>query len=603
MMTETEKRIALAKRQRKILKLIFDQIGQDKFNTDLPLDDVDINALKDFWVYTSGVLAVQNFENSSDEVTPETAREILSGHFRLKRLGQEEARQLRKQFGISNSKGGTRKLVDLYTIQDGTFKIENSTDSQTRQVHTNLVLDTNEIEYELDEKVVSLDGSDEDVMRLYKTIRNMLVHSIPYISEDQTQIIFVGQRFIKEENKYATEYLTVSKMWLRGFSELFADTHTKLSATDIEQRLNEFFFAQDEIVNERGLDRALNSLKEHLPPSMVENISKEMVYLVKDNIVCYDNFYGKDKGEQAKILANLLENHIAIRQKYPKTMSLPIIYKIQQLVARKLNERCEKEEVDIFDSEEFVSKDGKTIKDVIEEAQSVVAKYENMLKYGGLDKISRIRVLGEISRIKNDIKNLTELRNKMNAMFKSETLHMNLLNPEGLENLPVEVGFNVVCLAAYNAFVTSGFYEDALHNLDFKNMSPEYVNVIRKIHLDGLTYTHKPYDKIENAGWNIGNTAYLLECMRNALVHGMVSYKIPADMYDQKPTFKDAIMTFKSSHGNVLIHGSMADFFKLFTCEGFFASRREIDPELSDVQKPEKPKKTKQDNEGQRGDE
>ncbi|MBQ8468447.1 MAG: hypothetical protein IJ542_01680 [Clostridia bacterium] len=597
MRTEIEKKIAIAKRQNKILTRIFDCISQDKFNTELPLDDIGIGALKDFWVYTSGVLGVQNFENASDELSVKEVRQILNGQFFLKRLTSEEAKLMRKEFKIPNSEGGRRK-VELYNIQDGTFSLKHVVDPSNRQISIYLSLDCDGIEYVLGDKEVSIDGTDEEVLMLYKTIRNIIVHSTPYLSQDKTKVIFVGQKYVKEEDRYVPEFLTISKMWLRGFSELFADTHTKISAEQIEKLLTTYYFSADAIVDERGLERALFSIKDHLPPSICDNISREMVYLVKDNIVCYDKFYQKDSVSQTKIISNLLANHIALNLKYPKTINLPIIYKIQQLVAKKLNERGQREDIDIFDNEKTYGEEKLTARQVIEMAKSLIAQREHVLTYGGLDRIRRARILSEIGRLKEDIKNVEINEQKIKDMLKSETLHMNLFKPEGLENLPVEVGFNVVCLAAYNALVTSGFYEDILHNLDFNSMSKEYGDIFRRIHLNGLTYANRPYTNVRRAGINVGNTAYLLECMRNALVHGTVSYKVPAELYGANPTFKDAVITFKSNSAHVVINGNMEDMFKLFTSGGFFASRREIDPEIV-----EEIHHQKYSDEGQPGDE
>ena len=42
---------------------------------------------------------------------------------------------------------------------------------------------------------------------------------------------------------------------------------------------------------------------------------------------------------------------------------------------------------------------------------------------------------------------------------------MNLIDLNGLKHAPVDIAFNTMCLYAYNALITSGFYEEVLSEL------------------------------------------------------------------------------------------------------------------------------------------
>ena len=50
-MTESELRAALAASQNEILSRIYSNINTDSFDTNLPLEDISSEHLKDFWVY------------------------------------------------------------------------------------------------------------------------------------------------------------------------------------------------------------------------------------------------------------------------------------------------------------------------------------------------------------------------------------------------------------------------------------------------------------------------------------------------------------------------------------------------------------------------
>lgn len=599
-MVKLHNKILLAKKQNDIIKRIFDGVQKDAFDIDLHLDKIGVKDLKNFWLYTSGILSVQNVENNASEISADVARDMLSGRFCVKKLNNNDIENLKKQYGISNTQYAGKRIIPLYAIKDGICKIEKVVDENSRQVHTNLVLETSPVSYFIDGKPVSLDGSDEEILAHYYNLRNIIVHSTPFLTEDKSQIVFLGKQYDQEKKQFVDETMLMSKMWLRGFSEMFADTHTKFDAVDFENKLLWDFFDTDNIVDERGIERALLSLKKHLPQSIADNLGKEMLYLVKDNIVCYDKFYEKSHHEQAKILSNLLVNHIALDVKYPKTMNLPIIYKLQQLVANTVNK---KEQELALKQNVANNADAAKIKALVDKINEEKAKLEHALKYNNYGTTERAKIFAAINKLNAQLKVVSDSQKHIMTMNKSETLNMDLFDPEGLRYLPVEVGFNIMCLAAYNALITSGFYEDVLHNIDFKQMSFAHYKLIRQIKLDGLTYTHKPYNVIKDAAANVPNTAYLLECMRNALVHGNVSYKVPTELYDKNPSFADAMVTFKSHHGKVLVHGKMADFFKLFVSEGFYIGRYRLAQELAENKDAEyiRRKEKTDDDQGQPG--
>ena len=205
--SESELRIELAKNQNEILKCLYQNISTDNFNINLDLSNVPTFALRDFWVYTAGFLSVQNFENLG--FSDKDIKKVMSGTFNLKEISIEDGEKLVKQAGKRLKSGGYAQSVPLYKIQDGEYFFNKNypVEKHGRKYTTHLItLQTDEPNFSTN-RISHSTYNDEEIFTI---IRNFLVHRIPYIK---------GSKILLFDDKDA---VLITKMWLRGYSELFS---------------------------------------------------------------------------------------------------------------------------------------------------------------------------------------------------------------------------------------------------------------------------------------------------------------------------------------------------------------------------------------------
>lgn len=549
-MTESELRAALAANQNEILSRVYSNINTDSFNTNLPLEDISSEHLKDFWVYTSGFLGVQNFEALVDSLSEQQIADILSGKFTLKDLTKQELRDtLETAKKVSVLKGGMPKTVDLYTIQDGTYRIEKNSKESGKESPASLTLKTRELYYMSDRDDLNIPPS-----QIFHIVRNVLVHSTPYINGSKLYL-FTGNN--------DDDSIEITKMWLRGYAELFAQSEVSLDELAIQERIVEIMEEQNNFLNDhKEVNQLLSELKNNFSPDIQKNFFRVNNF-VKQRLEYYDDYYLKDLPSKVKILSLIIAKNPNFLTGPTETINPSILYNLQQVVSQELTTRS----VTAFDDEDDP---------LYQKLLETYAKYEkavedyNNFKYSKsynkrsilATKDKAIMILRQQVRVQ-----IERLKHRMTL----ESAHMNLYDSAGLQYLPVEVAVNTVCLMGYNNLVTSAFYEDLLAKTDYQNMNINQDKFFSDFDMSAISYTYHG-KKIRDIT-DPERVAFVINCIRNSLVHGTMFYSLPSKKQDVELSFKDALLSFYDEHADTTVTARVDDFYKLFCSDGFTKQR------------------------------
>lgn len=549
-MTESELRAALAASQNKILSRIYTNISTDSFNTSLQLEDISNENLKDFWVYTSGFLGVQNFEAIVDSLSEQQIADILSGKFVLKDLSKQELHDtLETAKKLSILKGGMPKTIDLYTIQDGTYKIEKTSKESGNQSPASLTLKTRELYYMSDKQDLNIPPS-----QIFHIVRNVLVHSTPYINGSKLYL-FTGNN--------NDDSIEITKMWLRGYAELFAQTDKTLDEYMIQDRIVDIMEQQNNFLNNhKDVNQLLSELKNNFSPNIQKNFFRVNNF-VKQRLECYDDYFLKNLQSKVKILSLIIAKNPNFLTGPTETINPSILYNLQQVVSQELNTRS----VTAFDDADDP---------LYQKLLETYAKYEKAVDDYNNFKYSRSYNKRSILATKD--KAVMILRQQVRVQIERlkhrmtlESAHMNLYDSAGLEYLPVEVAINTVCLMGYNNLVTSAFYEDLLAKTDYQNMNRSQDKFFSDFDLSAISYTYRG-KKIRDIT-DPERVAFVINCIRNSLVHGTMYYSLPSKKQDVDLSFKDALLSFYDEHADTTVTARVDDFYKLFSDDGFTKPR------------------------------
>ena len=544
-MTESEMRMVLAKQQNNILSRIYQNISSDGFDINVPLGDISDAELRDFWVYTAGFMSVQNFESLKDKLSEKDILNILNGRFRLRNLNKSEVQSMLRAEGTVKKNNNIQRVENLYTIQDGTYRIER-VDSKGNGIQRALFLQTSHPEYYTDQDASSFTPS-----QLFNVVRNLLVHTTPYI---------LGSKLMFLSGETALE---ISKMWLRGYSELFSQMGSKVNEKELQEILTkELSKTGNSLQDKKDIDKALSLIKNCFDED-VQKTYFRVNNFVKWRTEYYDDFFKKPLEEKIKIISLICAKNPNYISGANETINPSIIYNLQQIISKELSSRS------IFSSD---TNDDALYDNIFEKYQRYLDLFketENIAKSGAYNARSQVqRNYQNLQFLRQQIRVLIE-RAKQRRKLASE--QMNLYNIDGLEALPVEVGVNLVSMMGYNCLVTSAFYEDMLAKTSFSTMNAAQVKFFNKINLDNLNFNYSgKLIKIPN---DPKDKAFALNCIRNSIVHGNISFVLPPQKQNENVTFKDAVINFYDEHARTSITGKVDDFYKLFTSGSFTKER------------------------------
>ena len=540
-MTESTARGIFAESINDLLVRIYQHIiPETGFVTELFLDDFTDTEVINFGIATTGFLSMQNFEQIASGLSSSDIDNIIGGTFNLKQLSRQDVLEMTSGLDTkTTTKNGVTKTV-LYKIQDSSYAIV------SRYGKNKLVLKTPEVEYHSPSKVAC---STKDMLQL---IRNLSAHSMPY-------------KFASKVVYYTNDgYVSLPRMWFRGYSELFAkDDPTFDSKTAKEILLKELPASGNTLENSKDINKALSLIKNLFDADTLKNFFRVNNF-VNYRIACDPIFFEMNFEDKVETLVQIIEKNPNYISSASETINPRIIYNLQQLVSHELTKRQAKSQLNEDD-------------EIFEEVARFQKEYEDFHKQYEL-----------IQKVKNPnpalVKNLLKKSEALDAKQKSieqtllareklESANMGLYNASDLEYLSVEVAVNLIALMGYNSLVSSAFYEDTLANTSLSNLSAEQKRFFKEINLDNLTYSFgtkkftTPYDD--------ENKAFILSAIRNAICHGLISFQLPPISNDKVTNFEDVQVTFYRDRDDSKVTGSVKDFFEIFSSSFFTKERPE----------------------------
>ncbi len=548
MESEFEARIHLAKKLNKLISLMFENIGDEAFNLSLELFDIPSSTLENFWLYTTGFLSLQNYENDDYLISETDSKNLVDGKFYLKELSAYEVSKMLKDANIPERRSGYSQVYDLYSVQDGKYSIEKNS-SYSRRSANYLVLSTSPLKVESQNPYFKNNAAQK--LRL---LRNSLAHSVPYINGTTLTLL-------------ASDYKIVfSKMWLRGFAETFAKLNMKIDEKDIHKKLlNGLSSSHNYIENERDIDGALSQIKNYFDDETIKNFHRITTF-VKSRIRYEPNFFKKSFDEKVSSIASICANNKILLNSSNGTINPAIVYNLQQLVAKELLSRGEEAYLSEQDLELEKLNELNKKKIELEERSNRFLNNNQVIKTK-FQRIQQQAIQKELCTLYNKY---DEFRNQIETKRKLECSNMELGNLESLQHLPVEVAVNLVWLSAFNNLCISGFYDNLLSLTDCTNLTEEQTDFFSKFNMSKLNVT---YYQQKTDSLTPQEKAYVLSVMRNSLCHGLVSYNFPSVKQSATPTFNDVNMTF-FNEGGTSISGKLIDFFKFFNQINFTMTRK-----------------------------
>lgn len=558
MSTISDQKRKLALEQNQILMQILSHVDDNGVDTqNIDLSNFETRVLRDFWVYSSGFLCLNNYENY--DLSMKEIQDINRGKFALRFVSDDEVREYYKMYNKPFPQRGLPFSTDIVLdkVQDAKFHLHTNQSIDGKGYGTVLKLDTKK------PIMVSDYGTKLEGDIALKIVRNVYAHNTPFI--DGSTLKFMSKH----------DEINVSKMWLRGFSELFARKHAKFDVNKArETMIAELSNQGNYIENEKGIDDALSSIKGFVSSGVLKNFHR-VNQLVKLRTRFYPDFFRKSFDEKVDIIVALVaRNQIFFENGYG-AISPAIIYNLQQLVSAELDDRevfalLSDDETDecLLQAKELM----KRLDESTKRLDRINSQYPEHKRRGNQTYIVLISAaLKESDKIQNEWK---VFENKVRARLKLESSGMKLFSTAELEKLPLELAFNAMSIMAFHSVVTSGFYEEMLAKTNFNSMNNDQVKFFESFDMSAFKFNGRQFKP------SASSNAFLLLCVREALCHSEepggrngIFYKLSAKMGQGKPTLNDVEVEIVAQRQNVVISGKLSDFIKLFSSSQFTDER------------------------------
>ncbi len=542
-MTESEERIILSRGQNQIFERIYQNISSNGFDTNINFDGIETGKLIDFSLSAAGFLSVQNFENLESTLHDSDIKKIIGGTFKLKILTPREVEELTTGIKTHTNNRKNHSTTALFTIQDGKYSIVSK---NGRNV---LTLQTPPIEYQF-KGVEKLEPRE-----LFRRVRNLLAHSVQYKSNSKI-LLFSNDGCIE-----------ISKMWLRGYSELFVSSSetfdtlkAKIMLTKELQQTGNYLESFEDI------NKGLSAIKSIFPPEIVTNYYRVNNF-VNFRLKYQPDFFKKPIDEKIEMLIQLLEKNPNFLTGSNETINPSIVYNIQQLVSDTLKER--KVSTTLNPDDDIYARQA----EILEKISAFNRKYKMYEMVS--EKKKDPKHLGILLSLEKEVTKLSAefdgINREIENRKKMESSSMILYNTEDIRNLPVEVASNVVALLGYNNLITSGFFEDTLAKTDINTLTPEQEKFFNKINLNNIICSQ--YGQKFSKPYNAESICLILTFIRNSISHGMISYRFPSLKSGQVADFKDVELTFYLDRQDIMVTASVDEFYKLFMSGSFTMKR------------------------------
>ncbi|MBQ7467200.1 MAG: hypothetical protein IJS74_03955 [Clostridia bacterium] len=554
-MNVSEERRKLAAKQTRILDKLYKSVTDEVFDLNFDLSEFSYGQLKDFWIYTSGFLCLNNYEKY--DFSDKELEKIFAGEFELMTLDKAKRDELLKIY--DKKMPNYSKLIHLETIQDGKFSINVQFSRGYKESTDTLVLNTDAPEFESEYNNFY---TDQEKIAM---VRNTFAHNTPFISGNELLFrCYDGNLF-------------VSKMWLRGLTEAYANKYNAFNFEQARNLLVDTFSKQaNYIMSNQDIDKALSLMKDYFDPVSRDNFYR-INNLVKSRVQYIPDFFNLTFDKKADILASLCANNQMYFETSRGTSNPAVIYNLQKLIAKELERRkdsallTDEELEDYKEKFSFYENKIKRISGDFEKLNEKIRQIKPARPMLVIIKKQQESLVREFQQTKNQFDQISaDFMNKI----KLESPNMDTMNTEQLAGSSLEVAFNVVCLMGFNSLVTSAFYDDLLVKTDFNNINQDQTHFFKNIDLSKFTLNNKPVDTAAQKG-------FVLLCLREALCHQNIDedcgvyYSASGLKQGEKKGFKDVKVTFKAKRQGAEISGRLDDFYNLFSSDPFFRPRKD----------------------------
>ncbi len=530
-LTESQARCYIADSMRYILYKMFRNISDVGVSTKIDFSDFFDQELIHFGLVATGFLSMQTFE--TDDIADKDYDKIIGGTFNLRDLTREETSKIVEHYGARfvDSKKGLK--ASLCKIQGASYSITSKNGRNT------LMLKTPEPELH------TRDAEPISTLDFFKLIRNLTAHSI---------FLKNGDNIVYHTND---GYVSIPNMWMRGYSELFVRKKPTFNAAAAREILYKVLPEQNnKLENEQEINQALSSIRHLFDADTLKHFYRVNNF-VNSRIKHQPVFFKVKLSDRVEILLNILEKNPNFLKQANETINPLIIYNLQQLVSHELEDR--------------------EIKNGIYEGSDLHKQMEDLItEYDALQKrIAFIRAQKKpnIALLQDGIKKSDELQAKyatlqarIEAQEKLSSSNMDFYDPEDLQYLPVETAVNIIALMAYSDLVLSSFYEDTLKNTDYTELSNAQKQFFSSFDFNNISYIHRGKKTIVKDPTDV---CFTLRAIRNAICHGLISFKFNSLKQGETSNFKNVEITFYSDIEDIQVVGSVENFFNLFAPNTF----------------------------------
>lgn len=534
--TESFARTYIADAIRYALFKLFENITENGYYTKVDLSELTDEELMNFYLATTGFMSLQNFETILSSIENRELDKIINGTFNLRTLSKEETQNFLEFYNTSFKTHKDYLTAQLCSIHDANYSIKSKYTKNT------LILKTPQPEFHSN-KAKSISNLD-----FFKVIRNLTAHGMFY--KAGPDIVYFKDN----------EYVSIPKMWLRGYSELFVKQKpafdSNLAREILLKKLPE---TDNNMSNEAEINKALSLIRNLFDADTLKNFYRVNNF-VNSRLKYQPVFFKVRLEDKVEILINILEANPNFIKQASETINPLIIYNIQQLISKELENR----EAEADPSQNI---------NIQEDVGKFIEEYENIKRQIQFYNTQNNKSLNKsaLKKCKAVLAKHNALKNKIDSHKKLASSNMDFYDPNNLQYLPVEVSVNIIALLAYTDLVVSSFYEDTLRNTDYNNLSDEQKHFFSNFDLSKLTYIYngKKYEIKDPT-----STCYALRAIRNAICHGLISYKFPSLKQNATSSFGNTEITFYSDIEDIQVVGSVEEFFNIFACNNFTKDRK-----------------------------
>ena len=535
-------KITIAKNIHGIIRKIIKGIDQNGVTTNLDFSDVELEQLKDFWLYASGFISMSN-KSYLEKVFPSRQIDsIIQGKFFLKSISFQQAQNLVKAAKKPRIKQNKPTETKVFSIQDGTYIVHSGEKDPTTGESINYItLETNPLQI----TGKAFDSSSHILL----TLRNIFAHSTPVI--DGNNIIFDNGA-----NKFV-----VSKMWLRGFCELFSQNYNPLNCSELIEAMSNYQKkAKKNLLSPDDIPEFLESAK-HLFPEHVQEEFQKVISFIKNRIQYNHNFFSLSEPEKIESLAAMCNSGYSNYTVNYGISNPQTMFDLLQLLSREI----EKQQLG---SASFDNDDEKIIKykeltDKIDNIDARIKLLTTVQTNPNLNSLNKQRA--------KLMSQLESLISEMTQQVNSVATNIDFLNSTPLNALNIEAAVNLVYLMAYNNLVVSGFYEDVLRYVNLGDLNETQYETLLRFNMGNICAQHN--DNEPGLVFSAKGKGFALYTIRNAICHGTFGYSIPQAKNGEQPFIKDIMLTFTSPDKSWKYFGTLGDFYGLFLSETFFKKR------------------------------